>query len=119
MQDFKQLTVWQKAHELTLGVYKTSAAFPSDEKWGLTGQLRRACASVPANIAEGCGRDSDADFARFLRISLGSAFEAEYHLMLARDLGLLTGDDHQTLDNQLSEVKRMLYAFIQKLSVKR
>lgn len=115
MQDFKQLIMWQKAHELTLGVYKTSATFPSDEKYGLTGQVRRACASIPANIAEGCGRDSDGDFARFLRISMGSAFETEYHLMLARDLGLMRADEHQALDGQLSEVKRMLYAFIRKL----
>jgi len=118
MQDFKQLVVWQKAHKLTLGVYRASAMFPSDEKYGLTGQLRRACASIPANIAEGCGRDSDADYARFLRISLGSAFEAEYHLVLARDLGLVNADDHQALDSQLSEVKRMLYAFVQRLAAK-
>lgn len=115
MQDFKQLKVWQKAHELTLAVYQSSATFPNDEKYGLTGQLRRACASIPANIAEGCGRDSDPDFARFLQISMGSAFEVEYHLMLARDLGLVQPDDYQRLDGQLAEVKRMLNSFIHKL----
>ncbi|HEX6837928.1 MAG TPA: four helix bundle protein, partial [Polyangia bacterium] len=90
MQDFRDLKVWQRAHELTLAIYRATATFPSEERFGLTSQMRRSAASVPANIAEGRCRGSDADFGRFLRVALGSAAETEYHLILAGDLGLLT-----------------------------
>ena len=86
MQDFRDLKVWQKAHNVVLAVYRASAEFPAAERFGLTSQLRRAAVSIPANIAEGCVRSSDADFARFLHISLGSASEVDYYLLLARDL---------------------------------
>jgi four helix bundle protein len=89
MKNFRELKVWGKSHQLTLAVYKATTTFPREEEYGLTSQLRRACASVPANIAEGCGRGSEADFARFLQIAMGSASELEYHLLLARDLNLL------------------------------
>jgi four helix bundle protein len=88
MRDFRKLMVWQKAHQLTLGIYELTANFPRDEVYGLTSQVRRAAASIPANVAEGCGRDGDTELARFLRIAMGSANELEYHLILARDLGL-------------------------------
>jgi four helix bundle protein len=119
MQDFKSLKVWQKAHQLTLNVYKATAGFPPEERYGLTSQTRRACASIPANIAEGCGRDSDAEFARFLLISMGSASELEYHLLLSHDLGFLASTDCDPLSENLAEVKRMLNAFIQKLRANR
>ena len=115
MRNFRELKVWQKAHGLTLAVYRATRAFPSEEKFGLTSQLRRAAASVPANIAEGCGRNTEKDFARFLGIAAGSASEAEYHLLLARDLGILATEHHQPLDVEVNEVKRMLYTFIQTL----
>ena len=86
MQDFKKLTVWQKAHLLTVAAYKATEAFPKDELYGLTSQIRRACISIPANIAEGCGREGKVEFNRFLQIALGSATELEYHLLLAYDL---------------------------------
>jgi four helix bundle protein len=89
VQDYRHLKVWEKAHQLTLAVYKATVPFPKDELYGLTSQIRRACTSIPANIAEGCGRDGDAEFARFLRIAMGSASELDYHLLLARDLGFL------------------------------
>jgi four helix bundle protein len=89
VKDFHDLKVWQKAHELTLAVYRTTAGFPRQELYGLTSQLRRSCASIPANLAEGCGRNGDAELARFRSIAMGSASELEYHLLLARDLKLV------------------------------
>lgn len=108
MQDFHQLDVWTFSHSLTLNVYRATAAFPGDERFGLTSQLRRGCASIPANIAEGCGRDSSADFARFLQVALGSASETEYHLLLARDLRYLKDAEHSELELQVQRIKRML-----------
>jgi four helix bundle protein len=87
VKDFRKQKVWQKAHDLALEVYRVTEAFPKTELFGLTSQIRRAGVSIPANIAEGCGRDTDADFSRFLQIAMGSASELEYHLLLAHDLG--------------------------------
>ena len=87
MEDFKNLKVWSKAHELTIAIYKRTRTFPVDEMYGLTSQIRRASASIGANIAEGCGRRSDPEMKRFIQIARGSASEVEYHLLLARDLG--------------------------------
>jgi four helix bundle protein len=115
LQDFKKLFVWKKGHNLTLAIYKATKAFPTAELYGLTGQLRRASASIPANIAEGCGRSSKADLARFLQIAFGSASELEYHLLLARDLELLSVPKYQLLASDVIEIKRMLSAFIRKL----
>ena len=115
MQDFRKLKVWEKAHHLTLAVYKATKAFPKEELYGLTSQIRRSCVSIPANIAEGCGRRGDAEFARFLQIAMGSASELEYHLLLARDLNFLNISDHEQLASDLTEVKRMLTSFTQKL----
>jgi four helix bundle protein len=115
MQDFRDLKVWQKAHELTLDVYRRTAPFPKEELYGLTSQLRRACASTAANIVEGRSRGSDADFARFLQIASGSAAEAEYHLLLARDLGHLSPQDYDALFERSSEVRKMLSNLILKL----
>lgn len=108
MQDFKKLQVWQKAHELTLLCYRLTAAFPKEELFGLTSQMRRASVSIGSNIAEGCGRESSADFARLLHFAQGSASELEYQSLLSRDLGLLTKSDHQRLDSRVVEVKKML-----------
>jgi four helix bundle protein len=115
MKNFRELKVWKKGHELTLAVYKTTARFPQEERYGLTSQIRRASASVPANIAEGCGRGSDAELARFLRIAAGSANELEYHLLLANELEMLNSSEHKRLTKQVTEVKRMLTSFIKKL----
>ncbi len=119
MQDFRNLNVWQKSHELTLAVYRATVAFPKSELYGLTSQLRRASSSIAANIAEGCGRGGDADFARFVQVAMGSASEVEYHLLLARDLGLLPDDAYQNLDGQVTEVKRMLATLIKTLKTRR
>ena len=119
MRDFHELKVWAKAHRLTLAIYRATAAFPKDEMYGLTSQIRRSCASIPANIAEGCGRSGDAELARFLQIAMGSASELEYHLLLAHDLSLLHSDGYNHLAYETTEVKRMLTAFIQKLKADR
>jgi len=116
MRDFKQLKVWQKAHHLVLNVYRHTRDFPQDERFGLTAHLLKSAASVPSNIAEGCGREGDKELARFLSIAAGSASETEYQLILARDLGYLGPEHHQELDTQVNEVKRMLNAFIQRLT---
>lgn len=115
MRDFRDLKVWQKAYTLTLVVYKATAHFPREEQFGLTSQLRRATASIPANIAEGCGRSGEAELARFFNIAMGSASEVECHLMLARDLSFLKSAEYERLASDVTEVKRMLTSFIQKL----
>jgi four helix bundle protein len=115
VKDFRELKVWQKAHQLTLAVYHVTTGFPREELYGLTSQIRRSCSSIPANLAEGCGRNGDAEFARFCSIAAGSASELEYHLLLARDLDLIDDRDHQDLAEQTMEVKRMLTALLQKL----
>jgi len=116
MKDFRNLKVWQKTHELALAVYKVTLPFPQEEIYGLVNQLRRAASSVPANIAEGCGCNGNREFARFLGIALRSASETEYHLLLSRDLGYLNIKIYEELNNQVTEVKRMLTGFIQKLN---
>ena len=115
MQNFRDLKVWQKSHAIVLGVYKATKVFPRDEIYSLTSQIRRAASSVPANIAEGCCRSGDAEFARFLYIAMGSASELEYHLVLSHDLGFLAKSEAERLSSEVSEVKRMLAAFIKKL----
>jgi four helix bundle protein len=115
MQDFRNLQVWQKSHKLTLGVYAESATLPRGLGWSLQSQMVRAATSIPANIAEGCGRAGDRDFRRFLRHSLGSACELEYHLLLARDLGFLAERTYDSLNPQVAEVKRMLTGLIRRL----
>lgn len=101
---------------MALSVYKATLSFPREEIYGLLSQLRRAASSVPANIAEGCGCDGNREFTRFLGIALRSASEAEYHLLLARDLGYLDIKAYDGLNNQVIEVKRMLTGFIRKLN---
>jgi four helix bundle protein len=115
MRDFRQLTVWVKAHLLTLDIYRATGEFPREEQYGLTSQLRRAAAAIPANIAEGCGKDTEADLARYMQISMGSASELEYHLLLAHDLTYLDGQKYQALHTQTVEIKRMLAPFIKRL----
>ena len=115
MQDFRNLAVWQKAHQLTLSIYKATQGFPGSEMYGLTGQMRRAAASIPTNIAEGCGRDSQADFMRFLHIAMGSASELHYQVLLARDLQYMPATAADPLEQHVIEVKRMLSSLIKKL----
>ena len=115
MRDFKGLIVWQKAHRLTVAIYAVTASFPREERFGLTAQVRKSAGCVPTNIAEGCGRFGEREFARFVSIAAGSASETEYHLLLAHDLGYLAPEQHRSLDTDVNEVKKMLGAPCRKL----
>ena len=119
MKDFRQLKVWEKSHQLALAIYKVTKEFPKEELYGLTSQIRRSSMSIPTNIAEGCGRFTDADFARFLQMAMGSASETEYQLILAHDLDFLPSDSYEPLHNEVEEVKRMLAALLKTLRADR
>ena len=114
MHQFKQLHVWQESLALAKKVYVTTASFPSDEKYGLTSQIRRSAASIPSNIPEGAGRTTNRDFVRFLSIALGSAFELETHLLLSKELNLIDKDDLGQLEVHLRKTQKMLYTLMQK-----
>jgi four helix bundle protein len=115
MEDFKKLKIWSKAHELTLLIYQRTRSFPKDEIYGLTSQIRRASASIGANIAEGCGRRSDPEMRRFIQIARGSVSELEYHLLLANDLHFLAPDEFAAMESKILEIQRMLAALAQRL----
>src|SRR5882724_10266409 len=106
MKDFRELKVWQKAHALTLAVYRVTADFPREELYGLPSQIRRACSSIAANLAAGCGRNGDAELARYCSIAMGSASELEYHLLFSKDLNLIKPADYQDLAPRTTELKR-------------
>ena len=116
MRDFRELKVWGKAHALTLKLYKLTRSFPNEERYGLTAQTRRAAASIGANIAEGCGRRTHIDFARFLQVALSSGSELQYHLLLAADLEYMPRKEYEQLERATGEVKRMLTSFIRRLT---
>jgi four helix bundle protein len=109
MQRYRDLQVWKRSHVLVLRIYKLTKAFPEDERFGLTAQLRRAAMSVPANIAEGSKRKTNQDFARFLNISEGSLSETDYLLLCSRDLGYLSDDLLEPIADELDQISRMLY----------
>ncbi len=115
MQDFRNLEVWQRAYALALDVYRASRQFPREEIYSLTSQVRRCSISIPSNIAEGCGRQTDADFKRFLHIAMGSAAELECQLMLIRDLKLIDIPKSDQLLNEVAVTRKMLNALIQRL----
>lgn len=115
MRNFRDLQVWNKGHNLTLEIYEATAGFPREELYGLKSQVRRSAASIPANIAEGCGRSGDAELGRFMQIAMGSASEPEYHLLLAKDLNYLKPTQYEALTEKTIEVKRMLGPFINRL----
>jgi four helix bundle protein len=114
-KDFRKLKVWQRSHQLVLDLYRITILFPRTESYELTTQIRRAGVSIPSNIAEGCGRSSDTELARFCDIAGGSASELEYQLLLTRDLKLMQSDDYEQLVQQTTEIKRMLTVFVRRL----
>jgi four helix bundle protein len=111
LRTFRDLKVWQKAHSLTLSVYKASREFPGDEKFGLVAQLRRSCASIATNIVEGFKRQSKKDQAHFLNLAQSSLEETKYHLLLSSDLTYLESKKYQSLAEQADEVGRMLHGY--------
>jgi four helix bundle protein len=115
MQDYKKLIVWEKAHNFTVKIYELLKVFPKEEIFGLTSQLKRAAISIPANIAEGTGRSSNTDFARFLNISLGPLNEVSYYILLAKDLHYITENNYMQYDMELNELKAMLLIFLKKV----
>jgi four helix bundle protein len=115
MKDFRKLKVWDRSHRLAVEVYRATARFPRSELFGLASQMRRAAVSTPSNLAEGCGRRTDAELSRFSDIALGSASELEYQILLARDLGYLDAGGSAGLGNEVVEVKRMLGGFVRQL----
>ncbi len=119
MNNLGELKVWEKGHQLTLAVYESTRTFPQEELYGLTSQIRRSCSSIPANIAEGCGRGGDTQLARLLGIAKGTASVPEYHLHLAHDLNLLETTEYKEITGEVTEVKRTLTPFIQKLKAAR
>ncbi len=116
MKDFHKMKVWEKAHAFTLSIYKITKDFPKDELYGLTNQVRRSAASVPTNIAEGCGRASQVEFLRYLHISMGSSSELEYQLILSHDLHYPNDGQFQELSSALMEIRRMLNVLIQRIN---
>lgn len=115
MRNFEELKVWQKSREANLAVYQMTCGFPSEEKYGLVSQLRRASVSIAANIAEGSRRKSDAEFARYLDIADGSLAEVECLMILAKDIGFIEDEDFTSIRARLEEVSKMLYALKKKL----
>jgi four helix bundle protein len=119
VKDFRKLKVWEEGHQMTLTAYKITGEFPKQELFGLTSQIRRCSASIPANIAEGCGRVGNSELHRFLQIACGSASELEYHLLLAKDLGYLSPAIYDSVRKGLLDLKRMLVALTRKVGSER
>jgi four helix bundle protein len=115
MKDYKKLVVWEKSHKLVLSIYKATRAFPKEEQYGLVSQVRRAAASTPTNIAEGCGKHTQLDFARYLQNAFGSMQEVQYLSLLSFELQYLNPNDYNQLEKDISEVKAMLTRLIQKI----
>lgn len=116
LRNFRKYQVWELGHQITLDVYKLTTSFPKDEQYGLASQMRRASSSVPANIAEGCGRESEVEFKRFLVISNGSAAELEYFLILVNDLKLVSEIEINNLASKVDQLKRSLNKLISKIN---
>ncbi len=115
MRDYKKYDIWKLGHQVTLDMHKLSQDFPKEEIYGITSQMRRCAYSIPSNIAEGCVRESDAEFRRFLIISQGSASELEYFTILAKDLGYIKQSAFSSLNNNVNRVKRSLNNLIKQL----
>lgn len=118
MRDYRKYKVWELGHEITLEVYKLTQNFPKQEMYGITSQMRRASSSIAANIVEGCGRESDAEFRRFLIIAQGSANELEYFTILSKDLGYIEESTFLKLNNKVDKNRRSINSLINKLSNK-
>ena len=118
LKNYKELKVWQKSYQLSLKVYKITAEFPIEEKYGLTSQIRRAVVSVPSNIAEGYGRKTTTDYIKYLYIAYGSLCELETQILLSRDLNLIESSNAKVIIDEIHGVERMLKALIKSLENK-
>ena len=116
MRDFKKYDIWQLSHSFTLEVYKFTSTFPKEELFGLTSQIRRSALSIPTNISEGCGRNSDKEFNQFLNIALGSANETEYLIILSKDLGYISNENFEIFETQINIIKSKIYKLKEKLT---
>ena len=116
MRDFQQLAIWQRSHSLAIRIYRLSLEFPSEERFNLISQIRRSSASIPTNIAEGCGRNTLPELRRFLIISSGSASELHYQLILSKDLGFISHQCFKELEDDLIQIKKMIFSYREKLS---
>ncbi len=116
MRDFRNLIVWERAHKLVLSIYRISKSFPKEELYGITSQIRRAVVSIPTNIAEGCGKQTQKDFVKYLSISAGSTSEVEYLLILSKDLEFIVPSFVDELITEINEIKKMLNALIIKIA---
>ena len=116
MRDFKKYDIWHLSHLLTLQVYKLTATFPKEEIYGITSQIRRATVSIPTNISEGCGRNSDKEFNQFLNIALGSANEAEYLIILSKDLNYISEELFSDFNTKINTIKSKIYKLKEKLN---
>ena len=113
MRDFKKYDIWKLSHAFTLKIYDITKSYPKDEVYGIISQIRRASSSIPTNISEGCGRDSDAEFNRFLTIALGSTSEVEYLIILSKDLNYIDENSFITLHEEINIIKRKIYSLKQ------
>ncbi len=115
MKNFRDLIIWQRSHLFTLRIYETTINYPREEMFGLVSQMKRSSTSIPTNIAEGCGRNSESELAQFLTIAMGSAAELEYQLILSKDLHYLNETTYNSLSKEIIEIRKMLNVFIRKL----
>ncbi|MDH4403780.1 MAG: four helix bundle protein [Flavobacterium sp.] len=109
MRDFKKYEIWQLSHAFTLRIYSSTSLFPKDEMYGIISQIRRASSSIPTNISEGCGRNSDKEFNQYLNIALGSASETEYLIILSRDLNYIDTETFEILEKEINTIKSKIY----------
>lgn len=115
MRDFRQLRIWELSHNLTLKIYRVTKDFPKEELYSLTNQIRRSCSSIPTNIAEGCGRGGNKEYAHFLQIAVGSSYELDYQILLAKDLEYIDNKAHAELSNEISSLQKQIVALLQKV----
>lgn len=119
MRDFRKFKIWEQSHKLTLNIYDKVKSFPKDELFGLISQMRRSATSIPTNIAEGCGKLTDKEFARFLNIAFGSACELEYQILLSKDLHYFDEETYTFFQNDIVSIKKQIYQLIQKLNTEK
>jgi len=116
MRDFTKLDIWKRSHLITLRVYKITSHFPKEELFKLTSQMRSCASSIPMNIAEGCGRNTNPQFAHFLQISIGSCNELQYQFILSKDLEYISNEVFDDLHSEIIEIRRMIFKYRERLS---